>query len=346
MYAVGIRADTSYTFQYTNRIIALLDAGRLADSRAAAQAAAHRFPALGSAQQRQRDLLYHEGRLDQLRRQLDSVETAGSPAMRSWALAGKAAMALRDGRLAEWRRFRARQLTNDSARGVVPNRLLDAAFVARLDAVARGSGRNAAEDLDAALARTPLRSMAGADRPYFAVSSAYATSGRPDRARAILNDYAATVSDTALRRTQQPAYHDALGEALLAEHHPVEAIAEFRRADMLADGPATPCSVCLPWNLARAFDVASQPDSAITMYEKYLATPFYQRFQLQFDPSALPFIHERLGQLYEARHDAAKAAEHYRAFIELWKNADPELQPRVAEARRRLVKLRPVEKPR
>jgi hypothetical protein len=41
-----------------------------------------------------------------------------------------------------------------------------------------------------------------------------------------------------------------------------------------------------------------------------------------------------------------KAAEHYRAFIELWKSADPELQPRMAEARRRLAKLTPVEKPR
>ena len=41
-----------------------------------------------------------------------------------------------------------------------------------------------------------------------------------------------------------------------------------------------------------------------------------------------------------------KAAEHYRAFIDLWKNADAELQPRVAEARRRVAKLTSVEKSR
>ena len=34
-----------------------------------------------------------------------------------------------------------------------------------------------------------------------------------------------------------------------------------------------------------------------------------------------------------------KAIENYRAFIELWKNADPELQPRVADAKRRLARL-------
>ncbi|HLA89943.1 MAG TPA: protein kinase [Gemmatimonadaceae bacterium] len=345
MFAAGIRADASGNFPYTNRIIALLNAGRLAEAREAAQVAARRFPALASAQQRQRDLLYHEGRLDQLRRQLDSIETAGNPAMRSWALAGKAAMALSDGRLAEWRRLNARQRATDSARGVAPNRLLGAAVLARLDAVARGSGASVAEGLDAALVQTPLRSMADVDRPYLQVTSAYATSGRRDRARAILAEYAAAVTDTALRRVQQPEYHNALGEVLLAERRPTEAIGEFRQADVLPDGPATSCTICLPWNLARSFDAASQPDSAIAMYEEYLSTPYYQRFQAPLDPVALPFIHRRLGELYEAKRNAAKAAEHYRAFIDLWKNADAELQPRVAEARRRLAKLTPVEKP-
>ena len=63
-------------------------------------------------------------------------------------------------------------------------------------------------------------------------------------------------------------------------------------------------------------------------------------------PLRLPAAHERLGQLYEAKGNTAKAVEHYRAFIELWKNADPELQPRVAGARRRLAMLTTSEKPR
>lgn len=57
------------------------------------------------------------------------------------------------------------------------------------------------------------------------------------------------------------------------------------------------------------------------------------------DGISRPAIHERLGQLYEAKGNPGKAAENYRAFIELWKNADPELQPRLADARRRLSKL-------
>ena len=40
----------------------------------------------------------------------------------------------------------------------------------------------------------------------------------------------------------------------------------------------------------------------------------------------------RLGEIYEARGDRARAAERYGQFVELWKGADPELQPRVTEA--------------
>jgi hypothetical protein len=50
--------------------------------------------------------------------------------------------------------------------------------------------------------------------------------------------------------------------------------------------------------------------------------------------------------LYEGLGDTAKAIANYRGFIELWKNADPELQPRVADAKRRLARLTQPEQPR
>ena len=45
-----------------------------------------------------------------------------------------------------------------------------------------------------------------------------------------------------------------------------------------------------------------------------------------------------------AKNDPRKAAEHYDQFVSLWKNADPELQPRVAEVRARVAKLRSAER--
>jgi len=93
-----------------------------------------------------------------------------------------------------------------------------------------------------------------------------------------------------------------------------------RKAARLSRIPATECAPCLPLALARAFDAAGgQADSAITQYELFLATPYYNRL-LETDPLGLALAHERLGELYEARGDA-------------------DLEPRVAQARQRLARL-------
>ena len=56
-------------------------------------------------------------------------------------------------------------------------------------------------------------------------------------------------------------------------------------------------------------------------------------------PSTSPGTYKRLGELFEAKGDREKAATYFSRFIELWKNADPELQPKVADAKRRLANL-------
>jgi serine/threonine-protein kinase len=47
----------------------------------------------------------------------------------------------------------------------------------------------------------------------------------------------------------------------------------------------------------------------------------------------------RQGEIHERRGEAALAAAHYRRFVELWTEADPELQPLVEEVRARLARL-------
>ena len=64
------------------------------------------------------------------------------------------------------------------------------------------------------------------------------------------------------------------------------------------------------------------------------------------DAINLAATYQRLGELYETKGDRKRAVECYEKLIALWKNADPELQPRVADARQRLARLTPVEKSR
>jgi tetratricopeptide (TPR) repeat protein len=121
---------------------------------------------------------------------------------------------------------------------------------------------------------------------------------------------------------------------LLAEGKAIEAVGEFRAGDQAPDGPVSSCAICLYANLAQAFDRANLADSAIIYYERYVTTPMLNRlFQ---DPQYLAGTLKRLGELYEAKGDRQKAASVYTRFVELWKDADPELQPKVAEVRRRL----------
>lgn len=86
------------------------------------------------------------------------------------------------------------------------------------------------------------------------------------------------------------------------------------------------------------------PDSAIASLERYVATPSWTRFTLPVDGLYLAGVYKRLGELYEEQGDRAKAASYLSKFVELWKDADPELQPKVRDARARLVRLTDVER--
>ena len=47
----------------------------------------------------------------------------------------------------------------------------------------------------------------------------------------------------------------------------------------------------------------------------------------------------RLGELYQQRGDTSRAASNYARFVAAWRDADPDLQPKVDDARRRLKSL-------
>jgi len=70
---------------------------------------------------------------------------------------------------------------------------------------------------------------------------------------------------------------------------------------------------------ARAFDKAGESDSATVWYERVVNDRDLASFKEA--PLALPIAYRRLGELYEARGDAAKALERYPAFVKLWKDA-------------------------
>jgi len=237
--------------------------------------------------------------------------------------------------------------TRTGARARTP--LEDSLAFARLDLIL-GNSAGAAVRVEGSVRAGYLEEGAPVDRPYLDVATVYALAGSPDRAREILQVRARELKDTAALREEAPAVHRVMGEIALAERKGLDAVREFWRSDSAPDGPSTPCLRCVYAAVARGYDAADQADSTIAYLTRYLDTPdFLAASSLEArspDPLFRAPAHERLGQLYEAKGEIAKAAEQYRAFIDLWKDADPELQPRVAEARRRLARLTSGDRPR
>ena len=86
-----------------------------------------------------------------------------------------------------------------------------------------------------------------------------------------------------------------------------------------------------------AFDRGGQADSARTYLTRYAEMAGTDR---QFtDRYFLAPTLFRLGELYENAGDAKRATEYYGRFVDLWSKADPDLQPRVADARARIEAL-------
>jgi tetratricopeptide (TPR) repeat protein len=79
-----------------------------------------------------------------------------------------------------------------------------------------------------------------------------------------------------------------------------------------------------------------QTDSATAVYERYAQHQIYWPIGQDVD---LAPTYIRLGELYEAKGDRKRALEYYGRFVDMWKKADAELQPRVADVRRRIAEL-------
>jgi len=291
---------------------------------------------------RQMYLSFARGDYRTVRSITDSAMRAGGETRVRLGLGASRALARLDGRLRDYAELAKEDAPNGLA--VAPDgRFRDIS----LEMVIKGPSAIGLARLDSAIASVPFRDLPMVDRPYLSSAVALARAGNVAKARAMLERYRTEMTDTSIRRVQSAELHRALAEIALAEGKAGEALDELRRGDVGYDGaPADECGACLALGLARAFDAAGKADSAVAYFERYLATPYWLKGDPDADPIRLPAIRERLGQLYEALAQQEKAAEQYRAFIELWKNADPELQPRVAEARQRLAKLTPVEKPR
>jgi eukaryotic-like serine/threonine-protein kinase len=271
------------------------------------------------------------GRYDSVGAKLARLEPRiTEPTIRAQTVWFQSDLARLHGRIGESGRLMARAIELSSQAGMQGAVLRQAITDALAAAWFLGDSARAVRLLDDALRRDPISRLSMTEAPYTGVVDAYALAGRPDRARSIMSEWDARRRASPSIRDSSRA-HEMRGYIALYAKRYAEAQSELRAAD------AVGCPICNAAMLARAYDLDGKPDSAITVYERYLNTPVLER--PEFDGWFVPAVHKRLGELYETKDQRDKALAHYRTFIELWKNADPELQPQVTSAKQRVAAL-------
>jgi tetratricopeptide (TPR) repeat protein len=185
--------------------------------------------------------------------------------------------------------------------------------------------------IEAALAQRPLDAMRPGNRPYGRLVALYAMAGQIDRAQALQSEYERLVPE--LLRNADPWASYGQGQLALARGDGPAALAQFRQARNLWW-----CRTCTLMEEGLALERMGQSDSALAAYDKLsnLGTNVWEEAPKDF---SLPLVYQRLGELYETRGDKTKALDYYGKFVDLWRGADPELQPRVKEVQRRIGEL-------
>jgi eukaryotic-like serine/threonine-protein kinase len=278
------------------------------------------------------ELLFSERKFDSSAVILRSaMQLTSDPNSRAFVLNGLQATSRTQGRVREAARWADEHVAVNLQRGAPQAELVRAARLASDRILFFNDPVAAVAIMDRALQKRPMASLPESVRPYMDVAWVYAFAGRPDRAKELLESF--EQSRAKVVDTDDPSTRAAIrGFIAMAEKRYPEAIRLFQEADR---GDCVSCA--LP-DLANAYDLAGQSDSAVAVYERYVG--LNDPWRPGQDQWFLAGSHKRLGELYEARGDRQKALSNYLAFVDLWNGADPELQPRVNEVRARIRRLR------
>jgi len=180
-------------------------------------------------------------------------------------------------------------------------------------------------------AEYPLEELDPLDRPYLGLADLYGRIGEPDVAASFLAAYESEVDQTV--RERDSFRYGARAAIELARGNIASAVENYRRWY-----DESRCAACGLYDLARIHERSGDGDSAIAAYERGITAQGWNKLWDDLWGN-LPAALKRLGELYEQRGDTDKAVEYYNEFVELWKDADPELQPQVEDVRERIAKL-------
>ncbi len=249
-------------------------------------------------------------------------------------MAALADVAKLHGKIGEGRRLMHEAARHMAAAGVKEAPVMDAAEDAFILIWFFGDTAQALREMDDSLARHPLDAMEEVTDPFVRAEMVYAAAGRSDKAKAVVARWEQARKKYTYGTDSLDRY-GMLGDIDMGAGHYDAAVKNYLLSDQMG------CNVCTLPFIGRAYDLAGNTDSTIAVFNRYLSTP--EPTRNWGDGMFLAGIHKRLGELYEAKGDRQNAISHYTEFVQLWKDADAPLQPKVTEAKAKIARLSKVE---
>ena len=202
---------------------------------------------------------------------------------------------------------------------------------------ATGDASAAVQMVEEEVARQPVTGLAPPHPAHLVLAAFFADAGQAGRAQAFMSQY---LRDAPTSRPggslELPAsFHAARGAIAMAAGRHAEAVQALQTDPGAAPGAADQAGLLARhFRLGLALERLGARDSAIAVYQRVVEEA--EGALVRADAWALPYALIALGELLEARGDPETAAVYFRQFVDLWRDADPELQTEVADVRARL----------
>ena len=193
-----------------------------------------------------------------------------------------------------------------------------------------GDSQRALEKVEEGFLEIPLESLHPYARPYSSAIAIFARLGLPDRAEELLQEYEEVVPEGI--RIGNINRHLAEGELLIARGQIESGLETIRRAQSVEK-----CDQCLVFRQGQILEQLDRLEEAVSVYTSFTDDTIPSHFESRASNIAPAYF--RLGELHSRLGNTDEAIETYSQFIDIWKNADGELQPQVAYARDRIGRL-------
>ena len=315
---------------YQNLIASLAGAGRLDDAWEMTNKFEEVHPGHPQIPAIRMNLLTLQGRIKEAGAYLSTSERATSPGWLSYdhfqrrryaEMQGKLRSALDDGR--QEARYK---LAADDPAGA-----LNTYIAMSLDrGVVQGDRDAARQILAEGLQSVPLDSIPAYTRPYSVLAFTYFKLGDVDEGERVLSEYESVVPENI--RRGDIFRHSAFAQRARARGDLARAVQIIRDGQVMDE-----CASC---NTITEAEILAEMDSLTQALDRY---EYIQDWSWGYAIDAFGQLKApmwlEMGELYSRTGQTEEAIEAYSNFVDMWAEADPELQPKVRYARERIERL-------